>query len=172
MPCQGHNNPIPLKRSPPGSFKRLLGDTRSRTSPPTARHPYTYEQADTGEPTGQNRCYGGVEIRHRKGSGDRESDNSANERATAILGRKPLQLGKDDNRSPDSEHASDARSGKESGLPCCAAKDGTDHGTEACQDPGGEEYRYGLHGNRLVLDPASQTFQPVRRCIVEPKRRR
>jgi len=93
-----------------------------------------------------------MEIRHRKGSGDRESDNSANAGATEILGRKPLHLGEHDNRSPDSEHASDARSGKQSGLPGCAAKDGTDHGTEACQDPGGEEYRYGLQGNRLVLD--------------------
>ena len=93
-----------------------------------------------------------MEIRHRKGSGDRESDNSANEGATAILGRKPVQFGEDDNRSPDSEPASDARSGKESGLPCCAAKDGTDHGTEACQDPGGEEYRYALQGSRLVLE--------------------
>ena len=25
MPCQGHNTPIPLKRSAPVSFKRLLG---------------------------------------------------------------------------------------------------------------------------------------------------
>ncbi len=25
MPRQGHNAPLPLKRSPPGSFKRLLG---------------------------------------------------------------------------------------------------------------------------------------------------
>src|SRR5256885_5768494 len=25
VPRQGHNTPLPLKRSPPGSFKRLLG---------------------------------------------------------------------------------------------------------------------------------------------------
>ncbi len=25
MPRQGHNTPLPLKRSPPASFKRLLG---------------------------------------------------------------------------------------------------------------------------------------------------
>jgi len=25
VPRQGHNAPLPLKRSPPGSFKRLLG---------------------------------------------------------------------------------------------------------------------------------------------------
>src|SRR2546425_7838 len=76
---------VSLKRSPPASFKRLLGDTRSRTPPPTACHPHTQKQTDTGQPTDQNRCYGGVEIRHGDRGGDRESGNPANERATAIL---------------------------------------------------------------------------------------
>src|SRR5439155_20331165 len=29
VPRQGHNTPLPLKRSPPASFKRLLGSTLS-----------------------------------------------------------------------------------------------------------------------------------------------
>ena len=29
VPRQGHNTPLPLKRSPPGSFKRLLGSVPS-----------------------------------------------------------------------------------------------------------------------------------------------
>src|SRR5438094_9943710 len=31
VPRQGHNTPLPLKRSPPGSFKRLLGGATSRS---------------------------------------------------------------------------------------------------------------------------------------------
>src|SRR3989442_9082130 len=32
VPRQGHNTPIPLKRSPPASFKRLLGRVRTGRS--------------------------------------------------------------------------------------------------------------------------------------------
>ena len=30
MPRQGHNTPVPLERSPPVSFRRLLGSTRTQ----------------------------------------------------------------------------------------------------------------------------------------------
>ncbi len=45
-------------------------DTRSSTPPPTASHPHTQKQADTGEATDQNGYYGGVEIRHGDRGGD------------------------------------------------------------------------------------------------------
>src|SRR5216117_4108354 len=35
LPRQGHNTPLPLKRPPPASFKRLLGSTYTSRSPPT-----------------------------------------------------------------------------------------------------------------------------------------
>jgi hypothetical protein len=43
-----------------------------------------------------------VEIGDRDRCGDRESDDPANERATAILGREPPQVGQGDNGAPDS----------------------------------------------------------------------
>ena len=134
----------------------MLGDTRSRTPPPTACHPYTQKQANAREPTDQNGCYGGVEMRYGNRGGDRKSDNPANQRTTAILGREPLQLGEGGNCGPDPEDASDDRSSEESGLPCCIAKDRTDHGTEACQSPSSEEYRYGLQRNCRA--PGSRVF--------------
>ena len=30
VPPQGHNTPLPLRRSPPASYKRLLGSARNR----------------------------------------------------------------------------------------------------------------------------------------------
>jgi len=107
----------------------LLGDTRSRTSPPTARHPYTQKQANTREPTDQNGCDGGVEISHSDWGGDRESDNPANKCATPIPAREPLQLGESDNGDPDPEDASDDRPGEEPGLACCVAKNRPDDRT-------------------------------------------
>ena len=135
---------------------RWLGDTRSRTSPPTARHPHTQKQANTREPTDQNGYYGSVEIGHGDRGGDRKSDNPSNERTTAILGREPLQFRQSCNCGPDSDDASDDRSGEEPELPCCVAKDGADYGTEACQGPSGEERRYGLQENCLA--PESRVF--------------
>ena len=140
----GHNTPLPLERSPPGSFKRLLGDTRSRTPPPTTCHPHTKKQTDTGQSTDQNGRYRGVEIRHGDRGGDRESGNPANERATAIFGQKPLQLGECENCGRHAKDTADHGAAEEPGLPCCAAKDGTDHGTEACQRPSSDEHGNGL----------------------------
>ena len=128
-------------KSRPASFKRMLGSTRSRTPPPTACHPYTQKQTDTGQPTDQNGYYGGVEIRHRDRGGDRESGNPANERATAILGQEPLQLGECQNRCRHPKDAADHGAAEQPGLPCRAAKDGTNHGAEACQRPGSDEHR-------------------------------
>src|SRR6266849_6060192 len=89
-------------------------------------------------------AHGCAEIGHGDRGSNRESDNPANERATAIRGREPLQFGEDDNCGPDPEDASDDRSCEKPRLPCGAAKDGTDHGTEACQRPSSDEYGYGL----------------------------
>jgi hypothetical protein len=69
---------------------RWLGDTRSGTSPPTARHPYTQKQAHARESTDQNGHYGSVKIGYGDRGGDRESDNPSNEGTPAILGREPL----------------------------------------------------------------------------------
>jgi len=124
---------------------RWLGDTRSRTSPPTPCHPYAQKQANTREPTDQNRYERSVEIGHGDRGGDCESGDPSNERTTAILGREPPYLGQGNSCGPDSEGASDDRSGEEPGLPCCVAKDRTDDGTEACQGPSREERGYGFH---------------------------
>jgi hypothetical protein len=120
--------------------------TLSGTPPPTARHPHPQKQADTGEATDQNGCHGGAETSHGDRGSNRESDKPANERPTAIRGRQPLQLGEDDNCGPDADDASDDRPCEEPGLPCGAAKDGTDHGTQARQRPSSNEYGYGLQG--------------------------
>jgi len=82
-----------------------------------------------------------VEIRHRDRGGDRESGNPANERATAILGQEPLQLGECENRCRHPKDAADHGAAEQPGLPCRAAKDGTNHGAEACQRPGSDEHR-------------------------------
>jgi len=46
VPRQGHNTPFPLRRSPPASFKRLLG----------GKHPETGCQRDTAEQIEPQRC--------------------------------------------------------------------------------------------------------------------
>jgi len=56
--------------------------SRSGTSSPTARDAYAHKQADAGNRTGQNGCYGGVQIGHGNRRGDRKSDHPTNERTT------------------------------------------------------------------------------------------
>jgi hypothetical protein len=90
-----------------------------------------------------------VQIRHRDWPGNREADNPADERATPILGRQPMQPGQRSNGRSYSEHASGYRSGEEPGLPCSVTKDRTEDGAETCQHPGSEERRYGLQGELL-----------------------
>ena len=97
-----------------------------------------------------------MEIGRRDRGGGRESDNPSTERATAILGREPLELGQGGNGDGDPEDASDDRSGDKSGFACCVAKDGTDDGADTCQGPRSEERRYSLQGNRLA--PGSRVF--------------
>ncbi len=63
-----------------------------------------------------------------------------------------MQLGEGDNRSPDSDDTSDDGSCKESRLPRPVAQDRTDHRTETCEDPGGNEDRDGLEGSQRALE--------------------
>src|SRR5207249_10211145 len=45
VPRQGHNTPVPLRRSPPASFKRLLGSTIGMVAAtPPAPHTNTNEE--------------------------------------------------------------------------------------------------------------------------------
>ena len=63
---------------------------RSWTSPPATYYTHTQEQANACEPTDQHGRYGDVEIGDGDRSGDRESNNPAHERTTAILRQEPL----------------------------------------------------------------------------------
>ncbi len=59
MPRQGHNTPLPLKRSPPGSFKRLLGGGQLTRLIQTAGD-------ETGDPrTEDPKCRAAHQIEHR-----------------------------------------------------------------------------------------------------------
>jgi len=63
-----------------------------------------------------------------------------------------LQLGEGDDCSPDSDDTSEDRSRKESRLPRPVAQDRTDHSTQPCEDPGGNEDRDGLEGSQRALE--------------------
>src|SRR5438132_11353632 len=55
VPRQGHNTPLPLRRSTPASFKRLLGGRPTRSAPaiPTARS----EERRVGKESSKCRVY-------------------------------------------------------------------------------------------------------------------
>ena len=109
---------------------------------------------------------------HRNGSSDREPENPTKKRPTAVFERKPLQLPDDDNCSADAENTSNDGSGKEAGLPCRVAEDGTDHGTEACKGPGGYEDGYGLQGIELPSKVAVSPNGPRLSCGRRAHRRK
>ena len=92
----------------------------------------THEQPNSREGTDQNGYDRGMEVVDGNRRGDRESDNPTNERTPATLTGEPLQLRQRSDRHPDSDDASDHRSGKEPRLPVGVPQYGTDDRTEPC----------------------------------------
>jgi hypothetical protein len=145
----------------------MLRDTRSRTRSPQTYYSHPQKQANAREPTDQNGRYGSVEMSHRDRRGNTEPDNPPCERAAAILGREPMQLGDCTNRDRNPEDAADDRPSKEPGFPRRVAKDGADDGARARESPSSEERCHQLQGLAMlpkVVPARTQHCVSVRRA--------